>query len=100
MTIIFQFEQWTAILQCTLENYALFSNCVNIGYSNELGKKSKIKFCKARCFSCLKTSKTIINFENESISLNVLSTIILFVRSVVKVLKRYCLDKNGLYHAN
>ena len=88
------------MLQCTLKNYALWnffskcvkfgtrstpfkkknSKCFNIRHINAHWKKSKIKFC-------IKISNTIINFEHESITTNILSTILLIVRSFVNVLK-------------
>ena len=46
-------------------------------------------------FPCLKILNRIINFENASISSNVLLTILSFVRSFVISLKKYCWDKSG-----
>ena len=88
------------LLERTLKNIQLFSKCVNISHINTLCKKSKIKFSIGRLLYCLKNSETIINFENQLIPSNILSTILLILCSFVKVLKRYCQDTSGLYHSN
>ena len=52
-------------------------------------KKNRKSNFAGLTFSCLKISKIIIYFENQSISSNVLLTILLIVRSFVNVLKWY-----------
>ena len=42
----------------------------------------------------------LVYFENESISSNVLSTVLLIVRSFVRVLTLYCWDKSCQHYAN
>ena len=46
-------------------------------------------------FYCLKISNMIINFENASISSNMILTILSIVCSFVMSLKKYCWDKSG-----
>ena len=57
--------------------WILFSKCVNISHINALWKKEKwkIKVYMGCFFYCLKNSKTVIHFENESIPSIILSTI-------------------------
>ena len=63
-----------------------FSKCVNISHINALWKNFENQILHGSLyFYCLKISKTINNFENESIPSNILSTILFIVRSFVKV---------------
>ena len=73
--------------QRTLKTPPFFSKCVNIGHINTLSKKKLNQILYGLLyFSCLKILKTIINFENESTSSNILSTIWFIVRSLLRVI--------------
>ena len=67
------------------------SKCVNITHINAIWKIIENQILHGSLFYCLKNLKTIINFKNESITSNILSTILLIVRSFVKIFKRYCM---------
>ena len=85
------------------EKKYFYSKCVNICHINALRKDFENQILHgSRYFSCLKNSKTIINFENESIPqmLNVLWTFLLIVRSFIKVWKQHCWNNSGWYHGN
>ena len=64
-------------------------------------KISKIKFCIGSLYFSFFQRQLLILKTNQSLQmLNVLSTILLIVRSFVKVVKLYRWDKSCLYHAN
>lgn len=71
-----------------------FSKYINIGHIDALSKFEFFFFLHGSLyFSCFL-------FENESISPNVLSMILLIVHSFVRFLKYYCQNNIGLHHAN
>ena len=68
------------------ENF--FSNCVYIGHINALWKKIEKEILHGSFkLSRFKILKIMIDFENKSISSNILIMILLIVRSFVKLLK-------------
>ena len=63
-------------------------------------EKISSDFAWLSLFFLIKNFKDNYSLWNESISTNILSTILTIVRSFVRFLKLYCWDKSGLHHAN